>query len=233
MAKEVFENSFSIVLAEAMRAKGISAEKLARETGISERFLFLMLEEKLDKLPASPYLHGYIIKIADILDMDGEKLWSTYFKNNRYLRSSGGTDRLPKNRFAASRVNKKVLVVFLVILIVAAYFIVRTLAGFDLSRELSLEDFSENIIVSQEETYTLRGNVNPALRLTINDDPIYAGEDGDFEKNIELEPGFNTVILKLEGLLNREDELVKQIYYENPSAPEPVSTTTLPVLEGE
>ncbi len=233
MVKEIPQNNFSMVLAEAMRAKGISAEKLARETGISERFLFLMLEEQPEKLPASPYLHGYIIKIADVLGMDGEKVWNTYFRNSRYLKSSGVSDRLPKNRFAASRVNKKVLVVSLVIILIAAYFIIRALSGFDLSRELSLQNFDENTIVSQKETYTLRGNINPALRLMINDAPVYPGESGDFEKVLELEPGFNTVTFRVEGLLNKKEEIVKQIYFQDKTASglESSATTTPPVSE--
>ncbi len=211
------------MLAEAMRTKGMNADKLARETGISERFLRLIIEERFDKLPAAPYLHGYIMKIAEVLEIDGEKLWATYFKNNRYLKSSGTGDRLPKNRFAVSRVNRRVLIFAIIIVAIVAYFVVRSVLGLDIARELRLQGFDENIIVSQDNTYKLKGNINTAFKLTINDTPIYPESNGDFERTLELEPGFNTVTFRVKGSLNKKDELVKQIYCQTEATSTPVS----------
>jgi lambda repressor-like predicted transcriptional regulator len=213
-------NNFSVVLAEAMRAKGLNTSKLSRETGISERFIRFMLEDKTNQLPAAPYLHGYIMKIAEKLELNGEEVWNMYFKDDEGVKSSGISDHLPKNRFAVSKINKKIFIFALVIIAVVAYFIIQTVIGFDISRKLSLEGFNENIVVSQEKNYTIKGNIDPSFQLMINDILVEIEENGDFEKTIELKPDFNDIVFKVEGPFNKKEKLVKQIYYKEESSSE-------------
>lgn len=211
-------NNFSSLLISAIKAKGITVEKLAESTGVSERFIVFMLEDKFEELPALPYLHGYIMKIAEALDLDGEEIWDKYFKDNEFLKSSGEKDHLPPNRFAISGINKKMIAITVIILLVIGYFVGRALLSFDIARELSLEGMEKGTIFVGTSTLVLKGLVNPAYQLTVNDEPIYPDNDGRFEKALELKPGFNTLIFKIKGFLGREDKVVKQVYYKTPSS---------------
>ena len=81
--------SLSNLILDSLRLKGMSVEKLAQLTGISEMFLEQLLEEKFEKLPSYPYVRGYLIKIGNVLNLDGEKLCQEYIKHNQTIKSSG------------------------------------------------------------------------------------------------------------------------------------------------
>ena len=224
--KNTDNNSASAILAEVMKNRGMDIEKLAREADVPEHFIYFILEEKFEKLPAAPYLHGYILKIADVLEINGDKFWEQYFQKNQALKTSGRTDHLPKNRFAVSWLNKRVLIVVLVILAVVAYFLIRAFLSFNISRVLTIQNFNEERIVLTVPTYTIKGRVNPAYQLTINDSPVYPEDSGDFSTIINLEPGFNTIVFGIKGPLGRKDELVRQIYRTEDSKKPTTETTT-------
>ena len=100
------KNLINLIL-EALKLKGMNLEKLSQLSGVSERSLALLLEEQFDKLPPAPYVHGYLVKIAETLNLDGRELWREYLKNNEEIRRSGKEDILPLNRFAIPKLNKK------------------------------------------------------------------------------------------------------------------------------
>lgn len=216
--------TFSTLLIEALKAKGLSVEELAEKTGISERFINLLFEERLKELPSLPYLRGYVFRIADELGINGSEFWDTYFKNNELLRSSGHSDRLPENRFALARINKKVVLGVVIVFGIIIYLIVRSLITFDLARALILPDFKDEHIIVNEPSFEVRGTVNPSYQLTVNDELIYPDVDGNFQITLKLQPGFNTVVFEVQGLLGKTTEVVKQLFYEILS--EPVATTT-------
>ncbi len=223
------QKNFSSILIEAMKAQGMNESQLADATGISERFIKLLIKNDLKKLPPAPYLHGYILKIADVVDMDGEKIWERYFKNNNNLRSSGNTDHLPKNRFSVSKINTKIFLGVIVIIAVIAYFIIRSFLGVDIARELNLEGFNEEPVISEEASYNIKGNISPKYQLKINQQSVYPESDGDFSKTIDLSPGFNTVMFNIKGPLKREEKIAKEIYYktDNQENIEQATTTSV------
>ena len=207
-------HNLSSIFIGAMRAKGLTTEKLSQQTGISERFITPLLEEDLNKLPALPYAHGYVLKIAETLDLDGKEIWETYFRDNELLKSSGSKDRLPENRFALSWLNKKVLLLAIIILAVAGYFVIRSFFVFDISREIKIEGLENDIVVVSESVFIIKGRVNPDFGLTINQSRIYPDTSGSFEETIKLDPGLNTVTIILEGLVGKKEKIIKQILYE-------------------
>ncbi len=215
--------TFSALLIEALKVKEMTVEQLAEKTGISERFITLLLKERLQELPSFPYLRGYIFKIADILGIDGAQLWKDYFKNNELLRASGHDDRLPENRFALARISKKALFGIVIFVGIVAYFIVRSLIALDLSHALTLPDLKDERVVVYNSTFEIRGTINPSYQLTVNNEPIYADRGGMFQKILELQPGFNTVVFEIKGFLGKTAEVTKQLFYEPRSE---LNTTT-------
>lgn len=210
---EETRGTISSVLAEAMEEQNISIEKLSEETGISERFIELLLSEKFDDMPPAPYTHGYLIKISSILGLDGEELWGTYLKNKQEIKKSGEFDKLPENRFAVSGFNKKVLVIGLIFLVIAGYFIFRSVFSANITNELHLANLDENPTISTSSEFRIEGNINSEYQLTINESPVYPESSGNFEKVLNLEEGLNTIVFHIKGLLGKEGKVVKQIFY--------------------
>lgn len=207
--------SLSIFLTDMMRVRSVTLEKLAQATGISERYIRLILDEKFEKLPAAPYVHGYLLKIAHALNIDGEELWQGYLKYSDSVRRSGEKDKLPENRFVSLQVNKKLLLAGALVLIIVIYIAFR-IPSF-LGKPSLAVSFENNLIVA-EPAFVLAGTADPKNELTINNEIFYPDTNGKFEKVVELSPGFNTFVFKAKKLLGKEETVVRQIYYKAPTS---------------
>jgi len=208
------EKSFSSFLLEAMKMQGVSFEKLVETTGVSDRFLELLIEEDFEKLPASPYVHGYIMEIAEALNLDGQKLWQAYFKESDMVKKSGHSDMLPQNRFIASpRMRKKIVIgtVIIVVLVVIGYVLLRV------QRSVGDPAFTINIgenTVTADTVFDVKGSVDPRDQISLNGIQLYPLTDGTFEKKIQLQSGFNTLSFKIKKFLGEEYTVNKQVFME-------------------
>jgi len=208
---EIETKNLSTLLIETLRTKNLTVEKLGIMTGISERFLNLLIEENFKKLPAAPYVHGYILKIAEVLNLDGEKLWQEYLKDHNSINRSGENDKMPQNRFITKNLNKKTLIIIIIITLILIYLIIRLplILG---KPPLALANFANETIVT-EEKYQITGEINPSDKLTINNEIVFTDEHGKFQKTFKLHPGFNTFEFKVKNILGRETALIKQVFY--------------------
>ncbi|KKU91622.1 MAG: putative transcription regulation protein [Candidatus Jorgensenbacteria bacterium GW2011_GWA1_48_11] len=204
------QKNLSSLIAEALRIKGMSPEKLAQLTGISERPILMLIEEKFDKLPPAPYVRGYLIKIADVLGLDGKKLWAEYLKDNEAIRRSGKEDVLPPNRFAPPRWNKKFFWLGLVALLLVFYGAFRIIS-FNSQPFLSITDLPTSVNIP---SFTISGKMDPQAQLTLNNEQVYPDKDGNFQKEITLETGGNALIFIIKKPLGEPHTVTKQIFYQ-------------------
>jgi cytoskeletal protein RodZ len=203
----------AMIIEEAMRAKSISMEKLAQLTGISERFLESLIKEKAGKLPSAPYLRGYLSKIADVLNLNGELLWSSYQKENavqKPVQKIEMANSIRDNEWIKKLTNTKALLIIGGAVIVALIIMWRG-SAFIGKPTLSLENFGDNISVSTS-TFLVKGKIDPKNQVTINDEVVFPDDVGAFEKTFTLAPGFNTFNFKVKGILGKELDITKQVY---------------------
>lgn len=210
---ETNDQKLASLILEALKLRGLTLDKLSQITGVSERSLALILEERFDKLPPEPYVHGYIIKIAEALNLDGQKLWQEYLKNNEEIRRSGQEDILPPNRFAIPRINKKIAVGVIAAILILGYLAVRLPAIFG-QPEIIIQGMDNNPTVVLEASTTIHGIMNPADELKINGEIIYPDKDGNFQKNVLLQSGFNNIVFQIKKLLGKTYTIDKQIFYQ-------------------
>jgi lambda repressor-like predicted transcriptional regulator len=228
---EYEEKNLSTIIATAMKTKGINVEKLAQLTGISDRFIESIVEEDFKKLPSSPYVHGYILKIAEALNLNGEELWEEYFKKNNEIKRAGSQDELPGNRFVMKHMNKH-MVLGMVVAIIVIVFIFWRIQSHVGEPSLSLVDFKDEMIVEQN-TFDLRGKIDPRDQLIFNEEVLYPDTDGNFEKKISLEPGFNTLTFKIKKFLGKEYIIKKQIFLKVATSSEEKTKNTNPTSQLE
>lgn len=204
---------FGEFLGEEMALKGFSAEKLAHATNIPERYIGALLKNDFQKLPAGVYARGYIFKIAQAMNNDGGELWNLYKKEaGETLRASGKTDKLPANRFAVKKLNKKTLAAIIVAVLIIAYLLFRAndLIGLPtLKLTANLDD-----AVVFRSPLTINGEVGPRDIVAVNGENIPVGDDGSFEKEIALQPGTNAIEFKIRRLLGREITEIKRVVYQ-------------------
>ncbi len=199
-----------------MQERSVNVDKLALVTNIPRRFISALIEGDFKRLPAKPYVRGYLTKIAAALNIEPAFLLKAY-KDTTEMKGSGEKDTLPVNRFAIQRINKNFVIVVLLIIIVVGFLTFRMK---DILGTPSLEvGLPENTLVTKEEVIKVAGSINPKDRLTLNQEIVYTDEAGKFEKEISLSPGLNTLEFDVKRFLGRETKVIRQIFYEKPVSP--------------
>lgn len=202
------------ILREQMQIKGLSPGRLRQLTGITERYIFALTEGTKEKLPAAPYVRGYLMRIAGILDLNGQELWEAY-KNELLVKSSGPLDRLPENRFALKKLSKKRLAVGIILVLFIVYLAMN--ANRFLGRpKIDITSPARETLVTTASVLNLAGEVNPSDKLMIDGEDVAVDEAGRFEKDYELEPGLNRIEFSVKRFLGREARVIKQVIYQPP-----------------
>lgn len=208
---------FSDFLREQIQVRGFSVEHLAAQSGVSERHLEALLERNFRKLPAAPYVRGYLMKIGGVLGVKGDELWELY-RREAEVKISGPEDRLPGNRFAIRAVSKKWFVLGGTLLILILYL------GVNASRllgapSLILERPEEETTLTSASVITLAGRVNPEDKLTVDGVEVPVGSTGRFELSYPLQTGLNRIEFTVKRILGRELKVVRQVVYEPQDEP--------------
>ena len=203
---EAYHN-ITVLLQESMEAKGLDAGKLSDLTDVPQRFISSLVSGDFNDLPSEPYIRGYLFKIAGILDADPNFLWRS-FRQSAEIRSSGSGDILPANRFGLKKVSNKKIWILLAALVLVGFlgFRINSILGKP-TLDVSLPEVTVNHVVK------VTGQVNPDDTLTLNNEVIYPDKGGRFEKEIQLEPGLNTLEFRVKRYLGRETRVVKQVLY--------------------
>lgn len=201
------------LLRELLKERGINPEKLSYATNVPIRFIAALLEDNFKDLPAKPYVRGYLIKIAAVLGIEDEVIMAAY-RESTEIRSSGGKDRLPMNRFAIQKINKNFIVGGLIIagLLIFLSFRINDIIG----KPTLQVNLPEDPFSTSEQIIKITGKVSTGDELTLNQEIVYTNPDGTFEKDVTLSPGLNTLEFKATRFLGRETKIVRQIVYEEP-----------------
>lgn len=226
MEPQATQPNLAEIIVEALKMKGFTLARLAEITDIPESVLATLLEEKYDKLPPAPYVHGYLLRVAEALGLDGGRLWAEYLKDRGEIKRPGARDLLPQNRFRTGRFRRKSWLIGAAIIIVFGYIILR-LPGFFGTSSLDLQPLPATVTLPN---LTVQGRVNPTDQLSLNGAAIYPDKSGDFKQEVTLQPGFNTLTFDVKKLMGQTYAVTRQVFYNAPSSTnlniEVVSTTT-------
>lgn len=201
------------MLVELLEERDINPEKLSYATNVPIRFITALLEGNFKDLPAKPYVRGYLIKIATALSVANEIVIEAYLESTE-IRSSGGKDKLPINRFSIQKMNKNFVVVAVLIvgLLIFLGFRINDIMG---TPTLQI-NLPENPISTTEQTFKITGKISARDKLTLNQEIVYTNEDGSFEKEVTLSLGLNTFEFDAIRFLGREIKIIRRVVYEPP-----------------
>ncbi len=224
--------SLKDLLREHLELKGLTPKKAAELTGVPERYIEALLTGNDKFLPPAAYVHGYLTKLALILNFDKDSMWRLYQKEAVALQRSGPSDRLPSNRFAVHYLNKKWLLAGLIIILIIAYLIPNVFSLF-LAPEIELTNPAGETLNTFQPRIILTGRTDPSYTLTINGEEVYVKEDGNFEKEYQLQFGLNTIEFSVKKFLGKENKVVRQIMYQPAPPPAILNNVQNPIREGE
>lgn len=201
--------NLSEILTQLMETENVSVEKLSSQTEIPSRFIIALREGEYNKLPAEPYVRGYLIKIAGVLRTESEGLIQAYKESVKEYKAKMA-DVLPGNKYAATPVNKGIVAAVLAGLAIIAFIVFRFNSIFGIP--------SLNVDIPQhatEQNIKIMGSVRPGDRLTLNGESIFVDDEGNFEKDLFLSPGLNTYEFTVRRFLGKETSFIKQIYFDD------------------
>jgi transcriptional regulator with XRE-family HTH domain len=213
--------SLGVFLGEKLRDKNISLERLSELSGITIKHLENLLKGEAENLPSSPYLHGYLLKLGELLDFDGKAFWEEW--REYAIPSSGASDKLPKNRFSKKPVARYIwagaaTILFLIYL----GFAIPRIIG---SPSLSVGNPESDLINTTSSQILVSGTLQNAKELYINGEAIAIDPSGAWEKTVSLQSGLNTLQITAKKFLGGESKIIKQVFYEVP-----IATTSSPIL---
>ncbi len=212
--------SLSVFLGEKLRDKNISLERLSEMSGIAIKHLENLLKGEAENLPSSPYLHGYLLRLGEILDFDGKAFWEEWRKHA--IPSSGASDKLPKNRFSKKPAARYVWAGAAVILfLIYLGFAIPRIIG---SPSLAVTNPKNELTNATSSQILVSGTLQNAKELYINGEAIPIDPSGTWEKTVSLQSGLNTLEITAKKFLGGESKIIKQVFYVSP-----VAATSSPV----
>jgi len=211
ITKAMEEKSLQAIFEETLEQKNLSHDKLANITAIPKRYIIAIQNLELNVLPSSPYVRGYLKKICGVLDLNFNNIWKIYEEELKH-KTSGAFDKLPVNRFAIHKINKKSIIGGIIAIVLIIFFI-SNFNIFFAKPYLNIENPKEAIITTSEPAINLFGNINPKDKLTINDREIVTDLYGNFESIYELQPGLNTINFKVKKILGKENIEIRQVMF--------------------
>lgn len=208
--------NLSELITETLELRNLDVKKLSELTDIPTYYLTALIDGELSKLPAAPYIRGYLIKIAEILRIDSDVFLRAYKQeiSLRPLKTSGPEDKLPFNRYALKPLHRKTAIIVGIILLLAiAYFFWRIDDFLGTPQIEIISPASDNFIVNIP-SIKLLGRVELRDKLTINNEEILADKTGYFEKDFPLQVGINTIEFKIKRFLGKEVKVLRQVIYQ-------------------
>ena len=197
---------------ERLEQRGLTAEKVIQSAEIPRHYFDALLKEKHDKLPAAPYIRGYLQKIAAVLEMDPSVLWNMY-QAEQIPRTSGSNDRLPENRFAIRSKKMKWGWLSVLAVIAIAYLVINGNQLFGRPNLVIDKPANETESVGLA-SFLVAGNIDPRDKLMLNQEEVFADQAGSFQKSIDLQPGLNTLEFTVKRFLGRETTEVRKVIYQ-------------------
>jgi cytoskeletal protein RodZ len=181
--------------------KGYSLDEVSAATKIQKHYLKALEENNFDKFPSEVYTKGFIQNYAKFLNINAHKALALY-------RRSQGKDapKSPKSiEQGPTKVKKKPKVVLtptLILVVTVGVIVIATLGylifqfyNFQSPPELEVSQPPGNITI-EEKDYVVKGQTEPDMFVTINDEAVRVTPDGKFEAMISLSEGTNTIIIK-------------------------------------
>lgn len=215
MGSSPMNEEFTKFLNERIREKGFSLNKLSEATGITPEYLSALVEGDYSRMPAAPYMRGYLKKLADVLEFDANE-WQDKFRRMRAVSAAGAGDVLPSNRFSVR--GKRI---FILPAIAAALLVLYGGLRFYqiIGRpKLTVLDPSTATVSVASDEFVIRAAAAGVDRVTINGEDAFAAEDGVYEKKVILSPGLNTFTISAKKFLGAEAHSLRQIFYESRQA---------------
>ena len=202
--------------------KGYSLEEVAAATKINKDYLSALENDEFQKFPSSVYAKGFLQSYAKFLEIDVEKILALY---RRSIGETASPEVIPLQKTEKQPkfvITPGIIVITFITIVVMATVGYLIYSFYNFQKPPALDIISpERNAVFEESDVTIKGQTDPGMFVTINDEPVRVETNGTFEAAIALRTGSNTVIVKVRHPDNIGKEAVVTLNLEyNPPADE-------------
>ena len=209
-------HALSAFLKEKRQSKNLSLEKLSDITKIQLFNLEALENGQFEKLPAAVYRGGIFKRLAKFLDIDEKEIAGMYDNEMQIVKASAGHNNVvefKEDNFKFVLTPKKLIIacggVLLISLVAYLWYQFNFLVG---PPNLAI-NLKEDLITN-EESFALKGKTDSRVDLTVNGENVYVTPDGDFLKNILLAGGINIIEVEVTNNFGKTTKLIRQIFRE-------------------
>lgn len=196
---------------ERLRRK-LTLEEAATATRIKPQFLEAIERGAYNELPSPAYAKGFVRNYAEFLGFPKAQtsaLFKRDFDEKRAVKVLPDGMVKNSNKFPIRQLNIRRVVIVLIGLFLLSSFFLFQIRGILFPPAISISSPKDESIVSRE--VNIEGRTDSSVTLTINDQSVFVNTKGEFEKNISLFPGKNTITIKAKNRFGKESTLQREV----------------------
>jgi cytoskeletal protein RodZ len=207
--KKVNSQTLGEKLQEIRRTADVSLNEIAKATKVRKKYLEMLEQGKHDQLPPDVYVKGFLTNYAKYLSIEVSDVISLYekergvAKNIKKLKTPKEARR--KFQIPSITVTPKVLTLVLFVVFVGigfAYFY-REVGKFSAAPRLVIVQPAGNSSI-EGNSVDVVGITDKDTKVSINGQPVFVDEKGEFNETISLSQGINELEVKSENRFGNE-----------------------------
>lgn len=189
-----------------------SLDEIAQEIKIKPTFLAAIERGEYHKLPSPAYAQGFVRNYASYLGLSKAEITALFkreFDAKRAFKVLPDS-MIPAKEFPLQRlkIQQSLLLFILFLLLILGYLFFQYRAAF-LPPSVHITSPKENSTSSQQ--VTVAGKTDNNATVTINGQPVTVTNTGDFQKDLTLFPGKETISVKATNRFGKESVVQRTI----------------------
>jgi cytoskeletal protein RodZ len=177
----------------------MSLSEISKVTRIQVKYLEYLENGEYNKLPADVYVRGFLRSYARYLNID-EQAFVKLYERERNIQENLSHETLKKTfnvknlSISSLIITPRSLVIVMIFLLVsgAFFYLFREFQAFAGAPRLVILSPANGTTVEASEV-EVRGKTDRGARVSINNQSVFVGSDGDFSDKLILQAGLNTV----------------------------------------
>ncbi|OGI16213.1 MAG: hypothetical protein A3E38_02605 [Candidatus Moranbacteria bacterium RIFCSPHIGHO2_12_FULL_54_9] len=177
----------------------MSLAEISKVTKIQVKYLEYLENGQYDKLPADVYVRGFLRSYARYLNID-EQAFIKLYERERNIQANL-SQSAPKKTFNVKNIDISSLVVTPRSVVIAMMCLLVGGAFLYLYREFQAFAGAPRLVILSPASGTtvetgdivVEGKTDKGARVSINNQPVFVGNEGEFSGKLILQPGLNTV----------------------------------------
>lgn len=218
-ARQIFGDKSSVAeqLKLTRQKKQLSLPEVASAVNINPKYLKALEEGDYGILPTGIYSLNYLREYANFLDLDYEKLLRKFKEEQRIYQSSE-----QRHLFARQTVGRKYFVAspnvlkygsIILIAVLSLSYLWFLIQNIFLPPKLVLTYPAQEQVAVSKPKIIVSGKTDKETEILINDKPAMVSATGDFNEEVDLHLGVNSITVVAQKAAKKKNVVVREVLY--------------------